>query len=211
MDYITFMVLVVGCIMILEAARRLDLLVHVNRLIEKISNKSEAGIQDNSVSYKILLNPMDDPKWKPRIGAAINDKPFILFLVIILVLTILGGVLTFVADFSEAPILLMILAFSLAFHSGPDNISINERYLQIIVHQNPDELNGHDLKILAKNLNEYNSWPRTQLIFGGLFVLTYFLPSTYLFLLAVFILLAGLVYLGSKYSITKGIFGSNDA
>jgi hypothetical protein len=208
MNFISFMVLGIGCIMVIEAARRLNLIARVNRLRRKIVNKSEEGIQDNSVSYKILWNPMDDTKWKPGIGAAINNQPFILFLLIILVLTLLGAIMTLIADYTTVPFLLMTIAFSLAFHSGPDKISISEWYLQIIEHQDPSKLNGHDLKILTKNVNEYSSWPRVQLIFGLLFAMTIFIPNSFIFLDALFILLVGMVYLGSQYSITKGIFSS---
>ncbi|PNX52266.1 MAG: hypothetical protein BV458_10440 [Thermoplasmata archaeon M9B2D] len=208
MNFIDFLILGVGCITFFEGARRLDLLALAAKQSEKITNKSETGNQENSLSYRILLNPMSDTNWKPGIGAAINERPFVIFLLIILVLAAISSVLAFVPNYSRMSFLLMVLAFSFAFHSGPDTISAKERYLEIIVSQNPGKLNGHDLRILTKTSKEYHDWPLVQLAFGLLFATTIFLPDWFFFTEAVFLLLIGLVYLGWKYSITKGIYAS---
>ncbi len=208
MDIIDFLILGVGCVTFFEAARRIDLLALVKKQSNNITNRSEIGNQENCISYRMLLNPMSDRDWKPGIGAAINERPFVIFLLIILVLAITSSILALVANYSRMSVLLMVLAFSFAFHSGPDTISAKEQYLEIIVTQDPGKLNGHDLRILTKTAKEYRGWPMVQLLFGLLFATIIFWPDWLFFIEAIFLLLIGLVYLGHKYSITKGIYGS---
>ncbi|MGY5880102.1 MAG: hypothetical protein RTV31_07615 [Candidatus Thorarchaeota archaeon] len=208
MEYLDFLILAVGCLTFFEAARRLDLIVRANRLSENISNRSEDGIQDNCISYKILNSPGDGSKWSPGIGAAISNRPFIIFLLLILALTTFGAVLTLVASYSKMPLLLVAIAFSSMFHSGPDNVSTQERYLETIVFQEPDKMNGHDLRILTENIKAYRSWPWFQLIFGLGFAISVFWSGALMFIGFLVILIAVFYILGSKYSIQKGVFDS---
>ena len=208
MEYIDFLVVAVGCIIFFEAARRLDMVSSATQMSENIENKSEDGIQDNCMSYKILTRPSEGAKWGPGIGSAINDRPFVIFLLIIIALGVFGTALAYIASYPKTAFLIVAIVFALALHSGPDNISNKERYLQVIAAQNPDGMNGHDLRILAKNTKEYRSWPQFQLIFGLAFVSSFFWPDWFYFIGFGLILLAGFCFLGNKYSIQKGVFGS---
>ncbi|MBY8999216.1 MAG: hypothetical protein KGD60_16025, partial [Candidatus Thorarchaeota archaeon] len=78
----------------------------------------------------------------------------------------------------------------------------------VIAVQDPDELNGHDLRILTKNIKEYRSWPWFQLVFGIVFATSVFWPDWFFFVGFAVILIAGFCFLGSKYSIHRGVFGS---
>lgn len=209
MDIIDILILSVGCMTFFEAARRLDLLKLATKLSEKIENRSETGNQENCLSYRIFMNPLSDANWKPGVGAAINERPFAMFLLVILALAFFGSVLSVVSSYSRMPFLLMALAFSFAFHSAPDKITTKELYLQIIVSQDPGKMNGHDWRILSKTIKEYIDWPRVQLIFGLLFATAFFWPNWLFFIVTVVLLIVGLLYLGCKYSITKGIYGSS--
>ncbi|TFH08991.1 MAG: hypothetical protein E4H14_05345 [Candidatus Thorarchaeota archaeon] len=208
MEYVDFLVAAVGCIIIFEAARRLRLISSAIKFGENITNKAEEGIQDNCSSYKILTSPSEGSKWSPGIGAAINDRPFIIFLLVILALGVFGGVLAYVSSYPKAAFLIIAIVFALALHSGPDKISNMERYLQVFTVQDPVEMNGHDLRILTYNIKEYRSWPWFQLMFGLVFVSSTIWPDWFFFIGFGFILLTGFCFLGSKYSIQKGVFGS---
>jgi hypothetical protein len=208
MEYVDFLVVAVGCIIFFEAVRRLNLISSATKVVESISNKTEEGIQDNCLSYKILTRPSEGSKWSPGIGAAINDRPFIIFMLVILALGVFGAVLAYVSSYPKIAFLIISVVFALALHSGPDKISNMERYLQIIAVQNPDELNGHDLGILTYNIKEYRSWPRFQSMFGLVFASSIFWPEWFFFIGFGFILLTGFCFLGNKYSIQKGVFGS---
>jgi len=208
MEYLDFLVLAVGGITIFEAARRLYLINLANKLRNAISNMNEEGIQDNCISYKIFYSSGEGSKWSPGIGAAINDRPFVIFILIIITLGVFGAVLTLIASYPKISILIMAIVFSATFHSGPDTISTEERYLEVIVAQDQNKMNGHDLKILTKSINEYRSWPSYQLIFGLAFVTSIFWIESFLFVGFLIILIAGFCVLGSKYSIQKGIFES---
>ncbi|MHA1135408.1 MAG: hypothetical protein ACTSSE_02880 [Candidatus Thorarchaeota archaeon] len=140
----------VGGIIFYEATRRLLLISAAKKLSENISNREEEGIQDNCMSYKILTRPSEGAKWSPGIGAAINDRPFVIMLLIIVALGVFGAVLAYVASYPKTAFLIVSIVFALTLHSGPDNISNNERYLQVIAVQDSDELNGHDFRILTK-------------------------------------------------------------
>lgn len=208
MEYVDFLVLGVGCLIIFEAARRLRLISLANKLGTCISNRNEEGIQDNCLSYKILTRPSEGAKWSPGVGAAINNNPFIIFILVIITLAVFGAVLAYVSSYPKLSLLIISIVFSLALHSGPDKISNEERYLQVIAVQDPDKLNGHDLRILTTNIKEYRSWPQFQLMFGILFASAIIWPEWFFFYGLGFILIAGFCFLGSKYSIQKGVFGS---
>lgn len=208
MEYVDFLVLGVGCLIIFEAARRLRMISLANKVGTNISNRKEEGIQDNCLSYKILTRPSEGAKWSPGVGAAINNNPFIIFILVIITLGVLGAVLALVSSYPKLSFLITSIVFSLALHSGPDKISNEERYLQIIAVQDPNVLNGHDFRILTKSINEYRSWPQFQLMIGILFASSILWPEWFLFYGFGFILIAGFCYLGSKYSIQKGVFGS---
>ena len=208
MEYVDFLVVAVGCIIVIEAARRLNLISLATKVLKNISNKTEEGIQDNCISYKIMTRPSEGAKWSPGIGAAINDKPFIIFMLIILTLGVFGAVLAYVSSYPKVVFLITAVVFALALHSGPDKISNMERYLQIIAVQDTSKLNGHDLRILTTNIKEYRSWPWFQLMIGLVFVSSIFWPDWFLFIGFGFLLLTGFCFLGNKYSIQKGVFGS---
>ena len=208
MDYLDFLVLGIGCIILFEGARRYDLVSLATTLGKNVSNKEEAGIVDNSISYKILSRPSEGASWSPGIGAAISTRPFVIFILIILTLTVFGAVLTVVTNYSKVGFLIVAIIFALAYHSGPDNVTNEEQYLQVIVIQDPDKMNGHDLRILAQNINSYKSWPFTQIMFGLIFMTSIFWPEAFLFYGLGFILIIGFLYLGMKYSIQKGVFDS---
>lgn len=142
------------------------------------------------------------------IGAAINERPFVLFLLTVLVLAAIGSLLTLVTSYPRLAFLLMALVLSFAFHSAPDSLTINELYLGIVVSQRPGDLNGHDSRILSGAIKKHSSWPWAQLTFGFLFAVIVFLPNSFFFILTLFLLLTGVMYLGRKYSISKGVFGS---
>ncbi|MBN2228067.1 MAG: hypothetical protein JW779_00625 [Candidatus Thorarchaeota archaeon] len=169
MEYINFLIVGIGCLVLFEGARRLDLVDTAGQFSARILNKNEEGIPDNCVSYKILVSPSEGAKWSPGIGAAIGNRPFALFLLISLSLSIFGALVTYVVSYANVGFFVVAFVFSLALHSGPDKISNSERYLQIIVAQDPSRMNGHDLKFLTRNIKEYRSWPRAQAIFGLIF------------------------------------------
>ena len=117
-------------------------------------------------------------------------------------------VITLVVSYTHVGFFVLSLVFCLILHSGPDNISNSERYLQIIVSQDPSKMNGHDLKYLVSNINTYVSWPWFQGIFGLAFATAFIWIDAFMFYGLLLILLAGFCFLGSKYSIQKGIFQS---
>ncbi len=208
MEFVDFFTIAVGCIILFEGASRLDRVSFANKLGEKIANRSEEGIPDNCVSYKILNGPSEDAKWNLGIESEINARPMVLFVLVILTLTAFLTILMFSASYPHLLFFIVAIIFALALHSGPDNISNNERYLRIIVRQDPDKLNGHDLNFLVKNIKDYRDWPQFQVIFGILFISTFLWPDWFFFIGVGIILLLGFIFLGSKYSIQKGIFES---
>jgi len=208
MEFVDLFIVAVGCIILFEGASRLDLVSSANKLREKITNRSEEGIPDNCLSYKILNRPSEDAKWNLGIESEINARPMVLFVLVILTLTAFFTILMFSASYPRIIFFIVAIVFALALHSGPDNISNNERYLQIIVRQEPEKLNGHDLKFLTKNINDYRDWPQFQVIFGVLFLSSFFWPDWLYFIGVGIVLLLGFFFLGSKYSIQKGVFES---
>ena len=208
MDYIDVLILGVGSIILFEGARRYDLIRLGNRLSKQITNREEVGIEDNSLSYKILTRPSEGTKWSPGIGAAINNRPFLIFMLIILTLGLFGAVVTYVINYTKIGFLLIAIIFAVTFHSGPDNISNGERYLQVINTQDTNVLNGHDVKFIGNTIKEYRSWPLAQILFGILFMSTIFWPDGFFFYGVGLILIIGFCYLGNKYSIQRGVFDS---
>ena len=208
MEFLDFLILGVGCIIIFEAARRFDLLAQANKMKSSITNTSEDGIVDNCRSYKILWKTDTDAEWSPGVGSVINTMPFVLFMIIILTLVVFGTLLSIVPSYTRMPLLIVGIVFALALHSGPDSFSRKERYLQVIVNEKQDELNGHDLKILTDHTNSYKSWPWFQVIFGLLLATSVFWPDSFYFIGFVIVLISGFCFLGSMYSIHKGVFHS---
>ncbi|RDE12831.1 MAG: hypothetical protein C4K48_09495 [Candidatus Thorarchaeota archaeon] len=84
---------------------------------------------------------MDATKWKSGIGAAVNERPLVLFLLIILVLAVIESILSIVTGISRLTFLLMAPVFSPAFHSTPDSLTIRELYLGTVICERPDGLN----------------------------------------------------------------------
>ncbi len=209
MEYIDWVTLGIGCLIIFEAARRLNLIRVTSELRGKISNREAEGIPDNCISYKILTSPSEDSKWSPGIGAAIDNRPFAIFLIILLILAGFETLIMYVASYEHVGLFVVAFVFALVLHSGPDKISNAERYLQTIITQDTSKLNGHDYKYLVASINVYVSWPYAQLIFGVAFATAYIWIQALMFYGLLLILLAGFCFLGSKYSIQKGIFYSD--
>jgi cytochrome c biogenesis protein CcdA len=135
-------------------------------------------------------SPTSDTSWKPSIATTINDGPFIIFLLIILVLGILVSTVSLVARYHRILILLIAIAFSLIFHSTPQRLAIEERYMEIITFFEPGKLNSNDRNILMNSAKKCKSWPRMQLIFGLLFATMWLWRESLLFYVIVLILLA---------------------
>jgi len=159
MEFIDLLTLGVGCITFYEAKRRIDLLTPAKDLSKKIEGKCEVAVQDNCISYRILSSPMNAEKWKLGVGATINERSFVLFLLIVLILAVIGSLLTLVTSYPGLAFLLIALVFSYAFHSAPDPLTIKELCLGIVISQEPEDLYGHDSRILSWTLKEYSSWP----------------------------------------------------
>ena len=208
MEYADFFIAAVGCIILFEGILRLNLVSRASKLREKITNRSEEGIPDNCLSYKILNRPSDESKWNLGLESEINARPMVLFALVILTLAAFFTILMFTASYPRIAFFILAIVFALALHSGPDSISNNERYLRIIIKQDSEKLNGHDLKFLTKNLKDYRDWPLFQVILGILFLSIFLWPDWFFFIGVGIILLLGFFFLGNKYSIQKGIFES---
>jgi hypothetical protein len=208
MEYVDFFVIAAGCVILFEGARRLDMVSHASKLREKITNRSEEGIPDNCLSYKIMNRPSEESKWNLGLESEINARPMLIFVLVILTLAAFFTILMYSASYPRIVFFILTIVFALALHSGPDHISNNELYLRIIGKQDPEKLNGHDLKFLTKNIKDYRDWPLFQVIFGILFISIFLWPDWFFFIGVGIILLLGFIFLGSKYSIQKGIFES---
>ena len=208
MEFVDFFIVAVGCIILFEGARRLDIVTRATKLRDMVTNRSEEGIPDNCLSYKILNRPAEDAKWNLGIESEINARPMVLFALVILTLAAFFTILMYSASYPRIVFFILTIVFALALHSGPDNISNNEQYLRIIVRQNSEKLNGHDLKFLTKNIKDYRDWPEFQIIFGILFISIFLWPDWFFFIGVGIILVLGFFFLGSKYSIQRGIFES---
>ena len=208
MEFVDFFIVAVGCIILFEGARRLDIVTRATKLRDMVTNRSEEGIPDNCLSYKILNRPAEDAKWNLGIESEINARPMALFALVILTLAAFFTILMYSASYPRIVFFILTIVFALALHSGPDNISNNEQYLRIIVRQNSEKLNGHDLKFLTKNIKDYRDWPEFQIIFGILFISIFLWPDWFFFIGVGIILVLGFFFLGSKYSIQRGIFES---
>jgi len=209
MEFVDLFIVAVGCIVLFEGANRLDLVSSANKLRMKITNRSEEGIPDNCLSYKILNRPSEEARWNFGIESEINARPMLLFVLVILTLTAFFTILMFSASYPRIVFFILSIVFALALHSGPDSISNNERYLRIIGKQDPEKLNGHDLKFLAKNIKDYRDWPQFQVIFGLLFISIFLWPDWFFFIGVGIVLILGFIFLGSKYSIQRGVFESS--
>jgi hypothetical protein len=208
MEYVDFFVVAMGCIILFEGAWRLDMVSRATKSRDKITNRSEEGIPDNCLSYKILNSPTDDTKWNLGVESKINERPMVIFVLIILTLAAFFTILMYSASYPRIVFFILSFIFAIALHSGPDNISNSERYLRIITKQDPEKMNGHDLRFLVKKIKDYRSWPEFQVIFGLLFMSSFLWPDWFFFIGVGIILILGFFFLGSKYSIQKGIFES---
>ena len=177
-----------------------------NTLKDAISDTSESGIQDNSISYKVLWSPSGGTEWSPGIGASLSSRPFFVLILIVLTLTGFGAILSYVPSTSKLLFLFVGIVFVLALHSGPDSITTKERYLTVITSHDPTKMNGHDLRILTTSIIAYRSWPWAQLMFGLAFAGSLLWIDAFLLVGLGIILIAGFIFLGSKYAIHKGVF-----
>ena len=206
MEFIDLSIVGLGIVLLVEAISRLRLVSMADTLKDAISNTSESGIPDNSISYNILWSPSDGTEWSPGVGAALSSRPFFVMLLIILTLTGFGAILSYVPSTSKLLFLFVGIVFVLALHSGPDPITTKERYLRVIVSQDPGKMNGHDLRILATSIAAYRSWPWAQVFFGLALVSSLLWIDAFLLVGLGIIVIAGFLFLGSKYAIHKGVF-----
>ncbi|MFW9871399.1 MAG: hypothetical protein ACFFEL_17360, partial [Candidatus Thorarchaeota archaeon] len=68
-------------------------------------------------------------------------------------------------------------------------------------------MNGHDQNYLTAAISEFRGWSFMQGFFGFCILVAAFLPPWFLLADSILIAVLGLLYLGSKYSIHRGVFG----
>ena len=207
LEILDFFLIGIGALTLYEGARRLDMIGKANDFRKTFEGAEESGNYENSISYKIMMRPIIQSSWSPGIGSYLNDRPILLALAVVVVLALLGQAIGLAIVYSKLAIVFLGGIFAIALHSGPDRINIEEYYIQNIVNEDPTELNGYDQKYMNTSISEFRGWSMMQGFFGGCILIAAFLPPWLLLADSLLIVILGLVYLGSKYSIQKGVFG----
>lgn len=196
-----------GIITIYEAVQRLRMIGNTREFSEKIKATGTDGNYENSRSYRLLTTPIETVNWSPGIGAYLSERPILIAVIVAIILALFGESVGLMIGYSKVTFVFLAGIFAIAFHSGPDKISIEEHYLQKITKEDQNNLNGHDKEYIRKATSEFRERSFMQCLFGLCFLAAALLPADLFVIDTVFVLIIGFLYLGSKYSIQKGIFG----
>lgn len=207
MEILDFFLIAIGAVTLFEAATRLDMIRAANEFKKSFLGAQEVGSYENSTSYKIMMKPLNRASWNPGIGSYLNDRPILLFLGVIVILAIAGEAIGLAMVYPKLTIVFLGGVFAIALHNGPDKINIEENYLQQIIDEEITTMNGHDQNYLTAAFSEFRGWSFMQGFFGFCILVAAFLPPWFLLADSILIAVLGLLYLGSKYSIHRGVFG----